>query len=330
MRRALCKTKQAILRRLSANAFCSGQELAEELDISRSAVARHVKELNEQGVDIFSVKGKGYKLAKPLDLIQIEPLQSLLDASLQGAELHVFPSIDSTNQFWLDQPSRSIPNGSACFAEYQSAGRGRRGRQWHSPMGAAIYFSTWWQSGLNLSELMGLSVAMGLAVTRWLNSLGAPAQVKWPNDIYIQGKKVAGILVELDAQPDGRGRAVVGVGLNVQLPQQAQSHIDQPWTQLADHLQPLPCRTELAAGLYQAIRACLEQFESEGLAHTIEDWARWDFYYGKPICLLMGQHQISGICRGVDGQGALRVESEQGLKSYFGGEISVRGADVTG
>lgn len=331
MRRPVFETKQRLLSLLSAEQFLSGKELAQQLGITRSAIARHVKELSLLGVDIFSVKGKGHKLAQPLDLIEEDKLAHMLQGVRpESAELHVFPMIDSTNQFWLTRKNETIASGSACFAECQTAGRGRRGRQWQSPLGAALYFSMWWRSTSNLSELMGLSVAVGLAVTRWLNRLQVPAQVKWPNDVYVEGQKIAGILVELEAAANGCGQAVIGIGLNVALPSSAAEQIDQAWTQLSDHLPQALSRTELAASLYQALFECLSQFELNGLESAIQDWAHYDYFYNQPIRLLMGQHEIHGICRGVDGHGALLVEGAEGIKSYFGGEISVRGQDATG
>lgn len=331
MRKPAFESKRAILAKLSAEQFISGTQLAEQLNISRAAIARHVTELQQLGVDIFAVKGRGYRLAQPLDLIAPDKLEGLLQASLPAqAKLHVVPIIDSTNQFWLNKKDDHVASGSACFAESQSAGRGRRGRTWQSPFGAALYCSVWWRSQNNLSELMGLSVAIGLAITRWLHQLGVPAKVKWPNDIYIEQQKVAGILVELEGRPDGCGSAVVGVGLNIHLPKASSEQIDQPWTHLHQWLSPLPNRTELAAGLYQAVIESLQTFESGGLQTCLADWSQYDVFTDKPVSLLMGSHHIDGICRGVDGQGALLVETAEGVRSFFGGELSLRQANVIG
>ncbi|GGA84592.1 bifunctional ligase/repressor BirA [Neiella marina] len=325
MRKPTFESKRAILQQLSADNFVSGTDLAARLQISRSAIARHISELQDLGVDIYVVKGRGYKLGARLDLIESEVLAMLIDDwRPQDAELHVYPLIDSTNQFWLDRHPQQPPSASVCFAECQSAGRGRRGRSWQSPFGGALYCSVWWRSDNNLSELMGLSVAIGLALTRWLVDLGVPAQVKWPNDIYIKQKKVAGILVELESGKDGKGSAVVGVGLNIKLPDSVSANIDQPWTDLSQWLVPLPARTQLAAGLYQALVECLQRFEAGGLQQCLADWPKHDVYADKAIRLQMGDHQVAGICRGVDGQGALVIETGDGRRSFFGGEISVR------
>ncbi|MBD1390517.1 bifunctional biotin--[acetyl-CoA-carboxylase] ligase/biotin operon repressor BirA [Neiella sp. HB171785] len=329
MRKPAFESKRTILEQLSAERFISGTELAEHLAISRSAIARHISELQQLGVDIYVVKGKGYKLATSLDLIDVTKLAALTECYRpDGAELHVFPLIDSTNQFWLNRQPQTPASASVCFAECQSAGRGRRGRAWQSPFGGALYCSVWWRSEHNLSELMGLSVAIGLALTRWLVTLGAPAQVKWPNDIYIKQQKVAGILVELESGKDGKGAAVIGVGLNIKLPSSTTAAIDQPWTELSQWLTPLPSRTEIAAGLYRTLIECLNEFESGGLQQCLADWSRHDVFADQAIRLLMGDHQVAGICRGVDGQGALVIENEQGRRSYFGGEISVRPVDA--
>jgi len=318
-------SKRQLLRLLSAQQFISGEILGNQLGISRAAVAKHIKELNGWGVDIFSVKGKGYRLAKPLQLLDEQLIRLGLPEAIQQTPLTLFPVIDSTNRYWMQRYQQQPVSGSCCMAEMQTAGRGRRGRSWLSPFAGALYLSTYWFSDRSISEVMGISLAVGVEIANWLSELGVEdVTVKWPNDIYIKGAKVAGILIELAGESDGHCHLVVGVGLNLDLPQDMATQIDQAFTDLATQLKPLPERNRLAAGLITAVQRALADYHQTGMEPVVAQWPRFDHFYAQPIRLLMGKHSLDGIARGINQQGALLVETEQGIKPYYGGEISVR------
>lgn len=307
---------------LADNRFHSGETLGVTLGISRAAISNHIKVLSSLGLDIFSVTGKGYRLAQPLTLLNSHKIREQL-ASNHTADLEILNVIGSTNQYLKDK-SIAIHNGHCCLAEAQTAGRGRHGRKWVSPYGASLYLSMHWSFSGGYSVLGGLSLAVGVAIVDALNECGIKGiQLKWPNDIYAQGKKLAGVLIEVEGQIGSGCRAIIGVGLNVALPKNIQE-IGQPWIDLSQLSGPLIDRNILAGTLVSELTKSLALFESRGLDPFISKWRELDVYANQGVKLIMGQQTISGISRGIDASGAILVETKQGVKAYHGGEISVR------
>ncbi len=190
--------KLSLLRALSKGGFHSGEELGDELGISRAAVSKHIKGIQGWGVDIFRVQGKGYQLANPLQLLD----ESVLNSSV-ATPFALIPVIESTNQYILDN-ARELDSGFVCIAEYQSKGRGRRGREWISPFGSNLYLSMFWQLEAGMAAAMGLSLVVGIAIAEAIEKLGIEGiKLKWPNDLYHNDKKLAGILVEMSGQAGG-------------------------------------------------------------------------------------------------------------------------------
>ena len=194
--------KEHLIKSLAAGQFVSGQVLGEQLDISRTAIAKHIKALTDIGLDIYSVTGKGYKLAEPLTLLNKEKIIRLLDIPQENSHdlplIEVHSLIDSTNDYLMRRLPNQLSTGQVCLAEYQSAGRGRRGRQWISPFGSQIYLSMYWYLEQGLSAAMGLSLVTALAVSDAIKAhSNVQVQLKWPNDIYLGGVKLAGILIDL-------------------------------------------------------------------------------------------------------------------------------------
>ncbi|ELR63172.1 Biotin-protein ligase [Photobacterium marinum] len=314
-------TRLALVAMLSDGQFHSGEALGESLGISRAAISKHIKVLQSWGLDIYRVQGKGYSLASKLELLDCDKI--LAQVKCPGLEL--IPVIDSTNQHLLDRVGQ-LPQGAVCLAEYQEAGRGRRGRQWLSPFGTNLYLSMYWRLDAGMAAAMGLSLVVGVAIAEALQSLGADGvKVKWPNDLYYQDKKLAGILIEMTGQAGDAAHLVIGMGLNVAMAEQEGSGIDQAWTNLARACDGLPERNQLAATLIQQLHQTLEQYEQVGLEGFIERWNRLDNFLDRPVKLLIGERVVEGVARGINSQGALLLETEQGLKPYIGGEISLRG-----
>ena len=189
----LTPIRQTLITLLSDGQFHSGEQLGEQLGISRAAVSKHMAALKELGLDLFSLTGKGYRLAVPMALYDEAQLQALAPM----APVHCFPVIDSTNQYLLERVNQ-LSSGESCLAECQTAGRGRRGKPWVSPFGCQLILSMYWRLEQGMAAAMGLSLAVGVAVVQALESLGYPGvELKWPNDLYYQGRKLAGILVEM-------------------------------------------------------------------------------------------------------------------------------------
>ncbi len=323
------QTRYRLVRALADGKFHSGEALAGALGISRAAVWKQIKGLREQwGMEIHAVSGRGYRLASPLELLQQERILAQLPpgtkAALTGLEIH--DSIPSTSEQLMQQAATGAPGGRVCLAEQQTAGRGRRGRRWVSPYGSNIYLSLLWRFPLAPMELSGLSLAAGLAVARALNRLGvAEIGLKWPNDILWQGRKLAGLLLEVTGESEGPSQVVLGVGLNTRLSAQQGGGIDQPWIDLAS----IPGgqrigRNQLAAELIHQLMNALEWFERERLAPLRDEWQRQDLYHNRTVVLQMGDQTIVGRHVGVDENGALLLLNADGVKAYFAGEVSLR------
>lgn len=319
----LTPVRQTLITLLSDGQFHSGEQLGERLGISRAAVSKHMAALKDLGLDLFSLTGKGYRLAVPMALYDEERLQ----AEAPRAPVHCFPVIDSTNQYLLERVN-TLSSGESCLAECQTAGRGRRGKPWVSPFGCQLILSMYWRLEQGMAAAMGLSLAVGVAVVEALESLGYPGvELKWPNDLYYQGRKLAGILVEMSGSAGASCHLVIGVGLNLAMPSREGEKIDQAWSELR-HIQPeLVDRNELAACVLLHLQQAMQTFEQTGLASFVESWNRLDHFVGQPVKLLMGEQVIRGIARGIDERGALRLETEEGLKLYLGGELSLRRGD---
>ncbi|MEF1336013.1 bifunctional biotin--[acetyl-CoA-carboxylase] ligase/biotin operon repressor BirA, partial [Vibrio rotiferianus] len=235
--------------------------------------------------------------------------------------------IDSTNQYLLERVSES-EKGRVCLAEYQAKGRGRRGRQWVSPFGTNLYLSMYWRLDAGMAAAMGLSLVVGIAAVEAIESMGIQGvKLKWPNDIYYQDKKLAGILVEMSGQAGGAAHLVIGMGLNIGMPD-LQPDIDQPWTTLNQVSDGIAIdRTQLAINLIEHWKTTLEEYEMTGLAGFVERWNRLDNFIGRPVKLLMGPREVHGVVKGIDQQGGVVLETDNGLETYIGGEISLRKSD---
>ncbi len=315
-------TKFHILKVLSDGEFHSGEALGFDLGISRAAVAKHIKGLADWGVEIYRVQGRGYQMAHPMPLLD----EVRLTAST-SQKLELIPVIDSTNQYLLDRVSES-EKGRICLAEYQAKGRGRRGRQWVSPFGSNLYLSMYWRLDAGMAAAMGLSLVIGIAAVEALEAMGIEGvKLKWPNDLYYQDRKLAGILVEMSGQAGGAAHLVIGMGLNIGMPD-VQPDIDQPWTTLNQACGDLSIdRTQLALTLIAHWNTALLEYEMTGLVGFIERWNRLDNFIGRPVKLLMGPREVQGVVQGIDQQGGVILETENGLETYVGGEISLRKGD---
>lgn len=304
---------------LADGEFHSGEQLGESLGMSRAAINKHIQTLKSWGLDIYTVTGKGYSLPAPMQLLDKEAILS----QLKQPNLAVIPVIDSTNQYLLDRMD-TLSSGDACIAEYQQAGRGRRGRQWFSPFGANLYMSMYWRLEQGPAAAMGLSLVIGIVMAETLQELGAQdVRVKWPNDLYLQDRKLAGILVELTGKTGDAAQIVIGAGINLAMRGAEAAQINQGWINLQEAGIKID-RNDLAARLINSLREALPIFERDGLTPFTERWKALDNFFGRPVKLLIGEREIYGVARGIDKQGGLLLEQDGELKSWVGGEISLR------
>ncbi|EMX9856529.1 bifunctional biotin--[acetyl-CoA-carboxylase] ligase/biotin operon repressor BirA [Klebsiella michiganensis] len=302
--------------------FHSGEQLGERLGMSRAAINKHIQTLRDWGVDVFTVPGKGYSLPEPIQLLDEEQIAR----QIEHGRVTVLPVIDSTNQYLLDRLSE-LQSGDACVAEYQQAGRGRRGRKWFSPFGSNLYLSMYWRLEQGPAAAIGLSLVIGIVIAEVLQSLGADkVRVKWPNDLYLQDRKLSGILVELTGKTGDAAQIVSGAGINLMMRRVESDVVNQGWISLQEAGISID-RNTLAACLIKELRAGFKLFENEGLAPYLTRWEKLDNFINRPVKLIIGDKEIFGISRGIDAQGALLLEQDGVVKSWIGGEISLRSAE---
>lgn len=307
--------------------FHSGERLSQQLQVSRSSVWNGIEKLKAMGLEIYAVKGQGYKLAEPVEPLSKERiLQSMTpQAKLHLPHMDVHWSLDSTNRYLMELAKYGAQSGHACLAEIQTAGRGRRGRAWISPFGGNIYLSQLWRFPAGPAMLGGLSLATAVAVARALNQAGVQGfALKWPNDIVSAGKKLAGILLEISGEAMGPATVVCGIGINVLLKTELARDIDQPWTDLYHLMGAVPSRNRLVGLLLSELINMYIEFEAKGLEPFLAEWQRLDAYYGKPVELAGNDNLIRGIARGVDSHGALKMEVGGALRTFYSGELSLR------
>jgi BirA family biotin operon repressor/biotin-[acetyl-CoA-carboxylase] ligase len=320
-----------LIKILSDGDFHSGELIGSALGVSRTAVWKKIAGLEKYGLEVESVKGKGYRLVdgSPLSLLDRTVIQTALNdtasASLFDIEIHQI--IESTNTHLMQQMADGLVSGRVCLAEMQTAGRGRRGRAWVSPYAGSVYMSVTqvFQRGAVSTE--GLSLAVGVLVADALAKLGVTdIQLKWPNDIYWQGKKLAGILLELVGDAAGECAVVVGLGLNVNLPRSASEEIDQAWTDLQSIVNTKISRNELVAQLLNSLLPALSHYETDGFESYLQRWAELDFLKGSQVSASVGDSAVVGVAKGVNERGALVIETPLGPQIINGGEVSVRKA----
>jgi len=316
-----------LIARLADGECHSGARLAEQLSVSRTAIWKRLQLLRRRGLVIQSVRGKGYRLQRPVELLDRDRLHTLIDTQakplLRSLTLHA--EINSTNQYLLDRINRPDFHGHVVLAEYQSAGRGRRGRHWHTPFGAGICLSLGRYFDPAPQPLTMVSLGAGVAVMRALRRIGIKdAGLKWPNDIYWHGRKLGGILVEAREESAGPCRLVLGVGLNFCFPEVPDQSIDQPWVDIATIQQPLCSRHVLAAALVSENLRLLGNMTAMYNADIVNEWRRHDLMYGQRASLVLPGRTVSGRVTGIDQNGALLMEVRGRVERFNAGEITLK------
>ncbi|QXL85720.1 biotin--[acetyl-CoA-carboxylase] ligase [Comamonas sp. NLF-1-9] len=319
---------QDMLQQLAHGEAVSGELLAERLGVTRAAIWKQVAALRALGLPVAARTGAGYRLPWPLELLDAARITEALDDPA-GAPVQVHWQLDST-QDALARLGEDTPDLTVVLAESQSAGRGRRGRDWQCPPGMGITLSCLKRFASGPAALSGLSIAMGVCAVQAIESLvSVPGlQLKWPNDLVVGERKLAGILIEVDGEYDGPCVARIGLGLNLRLAPEAPERPEAmalPATDLAScGSAPLPGRNLLAARLIAHLRAGLLRFEREGLAAFADAFARMDSLAGQPLVIHGAQGQQQGKGCGIDARGALRVDLGGRTTTVFADKVSVR------
>ena len=317
---------QELIALLADGQFRGGDELGNALGVSRAAVWKQVQKLQDVGLDVQSVRGKGYRLAYPLEWVESSQIKSQLHGHAEALlrELDIHRLVSSTNDIAMQKAAQGVGSGYVCIAEQQTAGRGRRGRNWVSPFASNLYLSIVWEFYQGAAQLEGLSLATGVAVANALARLGVPSVgLKWPNDLLVDGAKLSGILLEMTGDPAGRCQVVLGVGVNHRLPAVAANEIDQSWARLED-FRPGIGRNLLAATVLSELLMMLEAFSRSGFSAFQQQWLTLDVYADRDVVIKTGSTDIVGVARGVDTTGGLVLETAAGRQVIKGGELSLR------
>lgn len=319
-----------LIEMLADGRFHSGEALAGVLGVSRAAVWKRLRAAAEHlDLDIQSVRGRGHRLARPLELLERQALESWIAperrSSLEAVE--IFDSLASTSRYLSEGAGTWGSGGRVCLAEHQTGGRGRRGRSWVSPYGANLYLSLYWRFDLPMAALSGLSLGAGVAAARALERAGlVGTSLKWPNDIHHREKKLGGILVEVLGQPEGPVSAIIGVGINVDMPGRSGSTIDQDWTDLRGALgEDLSgIRNRVAGLVIDELLAMVAVLAGGGWPELRHAWTGFDPYIGREVEVHTPGGIERGVYLGVDDDGALLLETGGVARTYHAGEVSLR------
>jgi BirA family transcriptional regulator, biotin operon repressor / biotin---[acetyl-CoA-carboxylase] ligase len=322
----------ALLRILSDGEFHSGEVLAQQLGISRASINNALHNLQQYDLSLYSIRGRGYRLNNPPQWLEKSQLIAHLGNESATFGLEILDSAPSSNTLLLQRAAQGAEHGSVLCLEWQSAGRGRLGRPWHAGLCNALTFSLLWRFDCGLSGLSGLSLAIGVALIRALNTLGIQgAQLKWPNDLLGNDGKIAGILIEAQGDMLGPSLVVIGIGINLTLPPQVRQRIDQAVSDLSQLSAGLPHRNLLLATVLRELDKVLREFSVGGFAALRSEWESYHYFQNQAVQLLLPDGvTINGIVRGVNAEGALLVEVDGNcngrpeIRTFHAGEISLR------
>lgn len=315
----------SLLRILADGKVHSGERIGRSLGLSRAEVGRVVRGLDELGLRVLAVRGRGYRLSRGVDLIDASSLAARLSETSPGLQVEVLDECSSTNTVLAERAAAGAAQGTALVCEYQSAGRGRRGKSWISAVGDSLTFSVLWRFSQGAGTLAGLSLAVAVVAANALERLGTHGvAVKWPNDLLCQERKLSGILIETSGNAAGPTTAIVGVGINVRLSRAARRRIGRAATGIAAHNAATPSRTALLVELLASIAAALEQFAREGFAPFRQEWVRRHLWQGRQVVVSQADKRVAeGKVIGVAEDGALVLSSMRGIESVHSGELSL-------
>ena len=305
----------------------SGEELASQLGISRAAIWKSIKHLESLGLYIEAIHGKGYRLDHAIELLSEKKIKKLLSSRAKKVcqNIEALFKTESTNSCLFNRLASERIHGNVVLAEYQSQGRGRRGNKWISPLASGLTFSVAWHFDIAPRALGSLSLSMGVAIARALQSEKITnVGLKWPNDIIVMNKKIGGILLEVRGEASGPVDVVIGIGLNYDLAEDVKSRIEQPVTDICSHTERRLSRNAIVATLLSNVFEVLEDMQTDQDLNLIDEWRTLDCYVDRHARLLLPNEEVEGVLKGVDNQGSLLMSVAGVVKSYTSGEISLR------
>lgn len=315
---------------LSATETRSGEAIGLMLGCSRTAVWKHIENLRALGIEVDAVAGRGYRLRQPLELLERAKIMAAMDSASGNRlrSLRIESSLDSTNAA-VRRLAIADQHAAVVIAEHQTGGRGRRGRQWHSPYARNLYLSMGWMFDKALSQLGCLPLVVALATARTLERMGLDGhRVKWPNDLTLDGRKLSGCLVEVQGDSQGPCHAVLGIGINVHMPVSALTDgIDQPWTDLHSRL-PDCSRNTLAGRLLEELVSALDRYSEQGFSSFSDTWEKWDGLRGRTIEASAASGEIRGTAAGIDASGALLLDTGGEILKLHSGDVSLSKTNI--
>lgn len=319
---------RTLIHLLSDGHFHSGQVLGDQLNITRSAIWKEIKQLTKLGIEVESIQGKGYRIPGGIEPLAADQIKAFIPATAQThlSALEIFDTIDSTNQYLMNKikQSRDLHCGHVCLAEYQTAGRGRNGRTWVSPWGKNIYLSMLWRFDDGAHALAGLTLAVGVAIARALTYYGVKGiGLKWPNDVYYAQQKLAGVLIEMFIDSVGVCHAVIGIGVNLEMSSQSGATINQPWTDVKTIIQAQPARNQLTALILTELLHMLPSYSQQGFQAYYQAWQDLDILQGCFIDVTTPTASFSGIAAGIDEMGALQLHRGDVIQKFYAGEVTL-------
>ena len=310
---------------LNDGEYHDGTSIGEALQMTRAGVWKLIKKLEQYDIPLTSIKGKGYRLDAPLILLDPQKIKDLLDTD--AVSIEVLEKVDSTNQYLKRyfQENNSIR---VCAAETQSQGRGRLNRQWHSPFGQNIYLSLLYPFQKDISELSGLSLIVALALCHTVEIVMGKKEkmwLKWPNDMVVASQKIAGILIEIQAESHGFCQTIIGIGINVNTQVANDDKITQAWSSLQKLSGVYIDRNVVSAELIRQLLLYLERFSSFGLSSFLEEWQQRDILYGQSITVISGNQEYSGLGHSIDAHGHLLLKMPNGnVQSFSAGDATLK------
>ncbi|MDY2594881.1 MAG: biotin--[acetyl-CoA-carboxylase] ligase [Oliverpabstia sp.] len=311
----------------NTDGYLSGQELCEQLGISRTAVWKYMKQLKEEGYEIQSVQNKGYCLMEVPDVLGESEIKSRMETQWVGQRVYFYEKIDSTNTQAKRLAEEDAPSGTLVVSDCQVKGKGRRGRVWTSPKGEAIYMTILLRPQIRPDRASMVTLVMGLSVVQAIrNVLGLETSIKWPNDVVLNRKKLVGILTEMSAQMDYIEYLVIGTGINANMTAFSEELKDKATSLRMEMGRPVN-RAALIAESMKYFEKNYEIFEkTQDLSGLMEDYQAVLANLNQPVRVLEPGHEYSGIARGINEKGELLVEREDGtVTAVYSGEVSVRG-----
>jgi BirA family biotin operon repressor/biotin-[acetyl-CoA-carboxylase] ligase len=316
----------SLLRILADGRFHSGERLGRSLRVSGAGVLDLVRRLEDLGLRVSRVRGRGFRVAENPDLIETDILAARLNEVSPELRLEVLDECPSTNTLLAERAAAGAPHGTVLVCEHQSAGRGQRGNLWASRVGGSLAFSILWRFAQGAGTFGGLSLAMAVGSARALERLGIRGvQVKWPNDLVLKGRKLGGILIELSGDVRGPSAAIVGVGINVRLNRPMRGRIRSPAADIASQGGIAPSRTALLGALLPSLAESLAQFSREGFSPFREEWLRLHAWRGRRVALSTADRRVAeGKIVGIAEDGALMLASARGVERFHSGELSLR------